>query len=260
MFEFTDVYRSEEPQRLNSALIIDADDTLWPCQEFHDVAKAKFASLVAGELNISEEYIIQKFTLIRLYKIPKYWFGPSQFTASLVEAYESLCLERNCVIKNDMQAAVIDIGNTVRQPIPQFYEGVEDSLIKLSKRGYFLVLLTAGPKQYQELKIIESGAGELVDAYEIVNAKSEDTFSNVMNKYYIDPKTSFSIGNSAKSDILPSLKAGLSAIWIRKGNWAYENNFETLELEKFKDNYKTVRDFPDVLQHIPHRIRIKLQY
>jgi putative hydrolase of the HAD superfamily len=94
----------------------------------------------------------------------------------------------------------------------------------LKSKGYRLGLLTKGDPHVQQKRIAESNLANFFDAISIVNLKSRDSFRDVVDQLGGTPLSTWSIGNSLKSDILPALSAGLRAIWLDAHVWEYERD------------------------------------
>jgi putative hydrolase of the HAD superfamily len=76
----------------------------------------------------------------------------------------------------------------------------------------------------QSGKIERSGLRRLFNAVEIVAEKNQPTYESIVDKYGLDPTRSWMIGNSPKSDINPSLAAGLNAVFIpHDQTWVLEH-------------------------------------
>jgi putative hydrolase of the HAD superfamily len=76
----------------------------------------------------------------------------------------------------------------------------------------------------QNGKIERSGIKQYFAATEVVAEKNAATYANITEKYSCDRSTTWMIGNSPKSDINPTLAAGLHAIFVPHGDtWILEH-------------------------------------
>src|SRR5216683_710110 len=77
-----------------------------------------------------------------------------------------------------------------------------------------LILLTKGDIEEQKLKVERSGIEECFKQVIIVQEKDVATYHRVARELQLDPKDTWMIGNSPRSDINPALTAGLNAVYI----------------------------------------------
>jgi putative hydrolase of the HAD superfamily len=57
---------------------------------------------------------------------------------------------------------------------------------------------------------------------EVVDEKTPAAIAGVLAELDVAPEAALSVGNSVRSDILPSLGAGVQPIWIDAHVWEYE--------------------------------------
>lgn len=101
--------------------------------------------------------------------------------------------------------------------------GVPETLRYLAPRHH-LILTTKGAIAEQSGKIERSGLKEYFNAIEIVAEKDVPTYRSILDKYDLDPESSWMIGNSPRSDINPALACGMSAVFVPHGNtWILEH-------------------------------------
>ena len=86
-----------------------------------------------------------------------------------------------------------------------------------------LMLITKGDLLDQENKISRSGLAEHFRHVEIVSEKSAETYRAILARHKTVAKEFLMVGNSLRSDILPVLELGASAVYIPQGlTWAHE--------------------------------------
>jgi putative hydrolase of the HAD superfamily len=90
---------------------------------------------------------------------------------------------------------------------------VEDTLEALSKR-YGLVMATKGDILDQERKIQKSGLSKYLHHIEIMSEKTTQGYRKLIKSLAIEPSEFIMVGNSLKSDVLPVLEIGASAVHI----------------------------------------------
>src|SRR5262249_33574586 len=116
-----------------------------------------------------------------------------------------------------------DIGYSVFKDIPIQCDGAEVVLSRL--RGHYkLILATKGDRDIQQAKIEQSNLRHFFDAIYILERKTTQQIEQIAEECELRVRRSWVIGDSLKSDINPGLGAGLKAIWIPKGSWAYEED------------------------------------
>ena len=126
----------------------------------------------------------------------------------------------------------------------ELLEGVRETIESLSA-DYRLMLLTKGDLFDQESKLARSGMGEHFSAVEIVSEKNVDTYRNVMRRHAVQPHRFLMIGNSLKSDILPALEAGATAIHVPYyTTWAHERVPEELLAGRDYARFESLRELP----------------
>jgi putative hydrolase of the HAD superfamily len=75
----------------------------------------------------------------------------------------------------------------------------------------------------QSRRIRESGLEKYFNQVLIVSDKNETYFKKLVTELKIDPSQSWSIGNSIKADINPSIAAGLNAVHFAGHTWHFEH-------------------------------------
>ena len=215
-------------------LLIDADDTLWENNIYFEQAIHGFiefldhSSLTPAEVRA----VIDEFERILGY-------GSANFTNSLVETYRRLA-EKD--YREEDIWRVRQFGEQIRSHPLQFLEGVEETLDYLSAR-HDLILLTKGDRDEQLLKVERSGVERFFREVVIVHEKDVATYRQILSQLQLDPKETWMIGNSPRSDINPALAAGLNAIFIpHPHTWHFEHEEVTpiddgrlLTLSRFAD-------------------------
>ncbi|WP_125566365.1 YjjG family noncanonical pyrimidine nucleotidase [Companilactobacillus insicii] len=121
-------------------------------------------------------------------------------------------------------------------------DGAEQLLQVLKNMGLILLVGTNGVKKTQVDRLTGSGLDKYFDHYFIsddigFNKPDIRFFSPIFKKYHdLSTNNAIMIGDSLKSDILGSRKAGLKNIWFNPNNNA--NTFEfkpTFEAHSYKD-------------------------
>jgi putative hydrolase of the HAD superfamily len=186
-------------------LFIDADDTLWENNIYFEQAIHSFITFLDHSQRTREEV---RAVLDEVERLMGY--GVTNFTSSLVETYRRLTEQE--LREEDVQQ-VRQFGESIRTHPMQFLDGVKETLDYLSAR-HDLVLLTKGDLEEQKLKVERSGIEASFRQVVIVQEKDVATYYQVVSELRVDPKYTWMVGNSPRSDINPALAAGLNAVYI----------------------------------------------
>jgi putative hydrolase of the HAD superfamily len=101
-------------------------------------------------------------------------------------------------------------------------EGVAETLPFLAEK-HELTMCTKGDVAEQNRKIDLSGLRPLFAHCAVVKEKSRATYEELANLRGFDLSRTWMIGNSPKSDINPSLEAGLRAVFVpHERTWSLE--------------------------------------
>ena len=101
-------------------------------------------------------------------------------------------------------------------------------LAALGSRGLRLALLTKGDRALQKRRVAQSGLASYFDVIEIVDQKTPEAIAAVVDRLGVPRTATLSVGNSVRSDVLPSLAAGVQPVWIDAHVWEYERDHESL--------------------------------
>lgn len=186
-------------------LLIDADDTLWENNIYFERAIHAFISFLDHSRLTPQEV---RAVLDEMERLMGY--GSVNFTRSLVETYRRLA-ERD--LQDEDVRQVQQFGEQIRTHPLELMDGVRETLDYLSPR-HDLFLLTKGDVEEQKLKIERSGIEHYFRQVEIVPEKDAATYRRIIEELQVDPRHTWMIGNSPRSDINPALTAGLNAVYI----------------------------------------------
>jgi putative hydrolase of the HAD superfamily len=186
-------------------LFIDADDTLWENNIYFEQAIHAFITFL-NHSQLSREEV--RAVLDDVERLMGY--GSVNFIRSLVETYRRLA-EKDPQDEDIQQ--VRQFGEQIQSHPLQLLDGVKETLDYLTPR-HDLVLLTKGDIEEQKLKVERSGIEEYFKRVIIVQEKDVGTYYSVARGLQVDPKHTWMVGNSPRSDINPALAAGLNAVYI----------------------------------------------
>ena len=222
-------------------IAFDADDTLWVNETYFRDAENEFAKLLSGYE--TENKIHQELYKKEIDNLKIYGYGVKGFVLSMVEC--ALEISNNKVNQNTINK-ILEIGKEMLEQPIDLLDGVEEVLQKLQGK-YKLIVATKGDLLDQERKLEKSGILKYFHHTEVMSDKKEVDYLKLIKHLDIDPSELLMIGNSLKSDILPLIKVGASAIHIPfHTTWVHEEVSE----EQKSDNYKTVSKITEVLNFL----------
>ncbi len=198
-------------------IAFDADDTLWMNEYHYRNAEILFCEMMK---RYTDEERANNLLLKReKMNLPLLGYGSKPFIISLIETGIEIS---NGTISNEEILQLIEIGKeTIGKPIELLPE-VEEILSQLSNK-YPLILATKGDLKEQESKIERSGLEKYFSSIEILSEKNRESYMKIVKKHSVKPENFLMVGNSFKSDILPVLEIGGSAIYIPSDIiWAHE--------------------------------------
>ena len=225
-----------------TALLIDADDTLWENNIYFEQVREQFLQWMEA-LGFRSGDVQKAFTQIEHGNIHKNGYGGENFVASLKDTYCFFQLDATARPHGLQQ--IDAMAETLRRHPIQLLEGVRGSLELLSQR-HQTILFTKGSPAEQNRKIEASGLGGLFKAIEIVREKSIDTFQDLIERHRLSKPHTWMIGNSPRSDINPAIAAGIRAFYIPHA-WTWERERQDLCAS---DQVTVLDRFSDLLEHL----------
>ena len=221
----------------------DADDTLWVNEPYYLETENKFCALL-------EEFMPNKETSKELFatemqNLELYGYGAKAFILSLLET--SLRIS-NYKVSQQTIHEIINLGKELLNKPLELLDGVEDVLKELQKDNYKLIVATKGDLLDQERKLKKSGLEKYFHHIEIMSDKQESDYQKLLNHLDIKPEEFIMIGNSLKSDIIPTINLGCFGIHIPyHTTWQHE----VVSDDDMKSmNYKKVDHISEVLDII----------
>ena len=231
--------RTTQPQ----TLLIDADDTLWENNIYFERAIAQFISFLNHHTYTTEQ-VREVLNDVERENIIRHGYGLHSFAHALVNTFEKLTVDP---ITPELHARINSIAHEIAEHPVQMIEGVPETLAYLAERHH-LLMVTKGDITEQSGKVERSGLREYFSAIEIVAEKDVAAYRGVVEKYGLVSDRTWMIGNSPKSDINPSLSAGLNAIFVPHDNtWILEHE-EVLQ-SGFTGQLLTLDSFARLQEH-----------
>jgi len=220
----------------------DADDTLWENESYFREAESVFCDMFKDIA--STEELVKILYDVEIENIQYYGYGIKGFVLSMVQA--AVEITGGNVSDEKLQKMLALGKELLRKPVI-LIDGVEEVLQSLKYWGYRLVVVTKGDLLDQEKKLQKSGLEKYFHHIEIVSDKKEENYLKLLKHLDISPNEFLMVGNSLKSDILPVLNIGGSAIHIPfHTTWIHEHVENIGALNNFIE-LKTIKEIHNVL-------------
>ncbi len=220
-------------RRMN--LIFDADDTLWENNVvFESVIEDVITWLEGPGLGRGE--IRATLDDIERRNMVTHGFGTKVFRKSLEHLVADV--RGQAPSPQDLQRLDQYVGRLQWTEL-EIIQGVPETLAELGER-HDLLLLTKGDQEEQQGKINTSGLAPFFKATSVVPAKEPSNYQWFVAEQGLDPRSTWMIGNSLKSDVHPALKAGLGAVYVPHSHtWRLEH----AELPESSPRFTTANSF-----------------
>ena len=139
---------------------------------------------------------------------------------------------------------ILNIGKEMLEKPIELIDGVEEVLQSLQAK-FKLIVATKGDLLDQERKLEKSNLLQYFHHIEVMSDKKEKDYQKLIKHLDIHPSELLMIGNSLKSDVLPLIEIGASAIHIPfHTTWIHE---EVSEDVSSKSDYGTILNIKEVL-------------
>ena len=200
------------------AIGFDADDTLWHNERLFSMTQEKFRGILKEH---ASDLVDHQLLDTEKKNLQVFGYGIKGFVLSMIET--SIQLTKGEISGNEIEQ-IMDFGREMLTAPIQLLEHVEDTLQHL-QNNYTLLLITKGDLIDQETKIARSGLSDYFNSIEIISEKNVPAYQKILDKHQIQPKRFLMVGNSIRSDILPVLEMGGTAVYIPyEIDWAYEHD------------------------------------
>jgi putative hydrolase of the HAD superfamily len=222
-------------------LVFDADDTLWENNVlFERVVDAYLDWLAHPTLDRAATRAV--LDEVERANVVVHGYGSASFLRSLGDTFERL---------NERPATSAEAGRITELAAAlvnhevELVPGVAETLTELGTR-HDLLLLTKGDLAEQQRKIDASNLAHHFRSVHIVAEKRVTTYRELVVEQGLDPSSTWMIGNSPRSDILPARAAGLGAVFIpNQHTWVLEKD----EFDPDDDGVLHLRRFPELVEH-----------
>jgi putative hydrolase of the HAD superfamily len=231
-------------------ILFNLDDTLVYCNRYFNQVTGMFVDqMTKWFVSLTKEEIRQKQMELDLKAIEKYGLRSERFPESFVDAYQYFCHLTGKKQKDFEMESLRKLGfqvfETPVEPIPYMNEALQ----RLKEAGHELYLHTGGDEANQQRKIAQL---ELTIYFEhrifISEHKDTTALSDILKTIDADPKITWMVGNSLRTDIVPALEMNINAIYIpAEIEWKYNVVDIKVEPKAAFVKVNSLHEVPDVI-------------
>lgn len=222
-------------------LVFDADDTLWENNHLFERVIDDYLDWLAHP-TLGPVEVRAVLLDIEAANAAEHGYGSQVFLRSLRDCFGHL---NERLATPEEHAAIDALAVPLLEHRVAPGPGVVGTLAELGTR-HQLLMLTKGERDEQQRKIDASALAPHFRHIRIVAEKNVDTYRALAREHDLVVETTWMIGNSPKSDIVPAREAGMSAVYIPNDNtWALEHT----DVDPDDDRILHLRAFTELLEH-----------
>ncbi len=233
---------------MKQQLLFDLDDTLIYCNKYFYLVIEQFTDVMTDWFrghNISAGTIRDKQTEIDIAGVHVVGFKSDHFPESFIETYRhfsNLVGRSRSIVEEDL---LWKLGRSVYEHAVEPYPFMEETLDKLASDGHELHLYTGGELLIQQRKINQMQLERYFDNRIYVRShKNIEAMESILSNGEFDRSSTWMIGNSLRTDVIPALTSGIHAIHMKTDSeWAY--NIVGIDVEP-KGAFFTLNQLSDV--------------
>jgi len=230
-------------QKPGQTLLFDADDTLWENNIYFERAISAFISYLDHRVHTPEE-VREHLNTVERATISKHGYGLKSFRRSLVTCFEQLT---ETPVDEEKHRRIVSFAESISEAGIELLPDVEATLSRLAER-HELHMITKGDVEEQHEKVERSGLRRFFTEIEVLPEKSEGAYRELAMQHGFPRGSTWMVGNSPRSDINPSLAAGLNAVFIPHDfTWVLEH--EVVEAPPPGRTLLELSRFADLLNH-----------
>ena len=218
----------------------DADDTLWHNEDLFQDVQREYEELLSPWADAAT--VDDRLHEIQMTNLPRFGYGVKSFTLSMIEAAA-------CISGGEIDAGhittIIGYGKRLLDRPIELIDGVEEVLDALGHHR--LMVITKGDVHDQLAKVAASGLAERFWRVEVVPDKDANVYGELLERHGIDPSRFVMVGNSLRSDVLPVLELGGSAVHIPYPvTWRHEKDHSGHDVEV--TTLEGLQELPELLR------------
>ncbi|WII35403.1 HAD family hydrolase [Paenibacillus thiaminolyticus] len=229
-------------------ILFDLDDTLVHCNKYFDIVIQQFLDSMMtwfAPWKLPAEDIRAVQVRIDIAGVQDNGFHSEHFPRSFIQTYEHFCTLTGRASSADESELLWKLGMSVYEFEIEPYPGMIDTLDRLRDDGHELFLYTGGEPVIQERKIEQMKLSDYFgDRIFIRQHKTTDALSSIVREQGFRTESTWMIGNSLRTDVIPALLSGLNAIYLKQANeWAF--NIVDIDAEP-NGAFETIGQLTDV--------------
>ncbi|QMV44617.1 HAD family hydrolase [Cohnella cholangitidis] len=211
---------------MSQKIMFDLDDTLVYCNKYFHFILDQFADEMTtwyGPLGISRADIAAKQTEIDIAGVHVLGFKSEHFPQSFIDTYryyQNITGRASSPLEEDK---LWKLGNSVYELEVEPYPNMEETLESLANSGHELHLYTGGDTLIQYRKIESMNLERYFqDRIYVRQHKNTEALEQILSEGRFDRTTTWMIGNSVRTDVLPALHCGINAVYLKQeAEWTY---------------------------------------
>jgi putative hydrolase of the HAD superfamily len=211
---------------VKQTIIFDLDDTLIHCNKYFYLVINRFADWMVDRFRpygLEKQRIIEKQMEIDIARVEQKGFAGDHFPQSLVDTYNYYCDWAGIRPSVNDTRNLWQLGQSVYKYKTEPYPGMEATLQSLTRQGHELHLYTGGEPEIQRQKIrshkLERFFGERIY---IRRHKNEAALDEILSSGRFDRSRTWMVGNSLRTDVLPAIRNGIHAIYLKaEQEWSF---------------------------------------
>jgi putative hydrolase of the HAD superfamily len=187
----------------------DADDTLWHSEDGFHASEQRFVELVSPYVSEGVD-VKAALTAVERKNLGAFGYGVKAFGLSAVEAAISISDGR---VPTTVVGQLVEMVRAMLSEPVRLLPHVPEVLAAVGAH-YRMVLITKGDLIHQTHKVDTSGLAHHFEHIEILLEKDPATYQRVLRDRAIEPARFCMVGNSVRSDILPVMALGATAVHV----------------------------------------------
>lgn len=229
-------------------ILFDLDDTLVHCNKYFDIVIQQFLDTMMtwfAPWKLPAEDIRAVQVRIDIAGVQDNGFQSEHFPRSFIHTYEHFCTLTGRTPSADETELLWKLGLSVYEFEIEPYPGMIDTLDRLRDEGHELFLYTGGEQVIQQRKIAQMKLSDYFgERIFIRRHKTADALSSIVREQDFRIESTWMIGNSLRTDVIPALLSGLNAIYLKQANeWAF--NIVDIDAEP-NGAFETIEQLTDV--------------
>jgi putative hydrolase of the HAD superfamily len=224
-------------------IAFDADDTLWHNENIFERVQERFYELLARHHDAAT--VKRALNAVEKRNLELYGYGIKGFMLSSIET--AIDLTDGKFSPREVRE-LLDLGRGMLAHPVELLDGAAE-VLELLAPDHELLLITKGDLRDQERKLAKSGLAGRFRAVEIVSEKDPGTYERILRRHGVEPARFLMVGNSVKSDILPVLALGGSAVHVPyRITWGLEHAEPPPKEDGRFFSARSLRDLPPIVR------------